>query len=287
MNIEQAIIFGTKRLKNANLPSAALDVRLLLSYILSEPVEYLLLNPDEILTELEYDKFLKLVEIRYSHKPIAYILGHKEFYGRTFKLNDYVLIPRPDTETLVDAVLAQSLAPNPHILELGCGSGCLVISLLLEISKAQGVACDISADAISLTQENAHIYNIDHRLEVIKSNWFDNIKNQKFDIIICNPPYISMGEESLMARETVLFEPHLALFGGIDGLAAYKTIANQAAKFLNYKGELFFEIGFNQMELVRDVFTSHGFNLKSVHEDINGYYRVLNFNMCDLKTINI
>lgn len=287
MDIGQSLSFSAKRFKEANLPSAALDGRLLLSYVLSKPVEYLLLNFDRILSPLEQERFLKLVETRSSHKPMAYILGYKEFYGRIFKLNDKVLIPRPDTETLVDAVLTQLTIPDPQILELGCGSGCLIISLLLEINEAQGVACDIDEDAISIMQENALVHKVDDRLEVTQSNWFNNIKNRKFDIIVCNPPYISEHEKPLMSQETVLYEPHLALFAIDNGLEAYKIIASQAATYLNYKGELFLEVGFDQMEAVKEIFTSCGFNFKTAHKDLGGHYRVANFTLCDLKTIDI
>jgi release factor glutamine methyltransferase len=277
MNINEVLSHASVQLKKANIASAALDARLLLSHLLNKSHEYLLLNLDEVLTTDELEKFLKLVDKRKEHKPIAYILGYKEFYGRTFMLNDRVLIPRPDTETLVDAVLSQLAIPNPHILEIGCGSGCIIVSLLLEVFESSGVACDISSSALDCTIANALKHNVDSRLEVIKSNWFNNIREEKFDIIVCNPPYISEGETHLMSRETILHEPHIALFAGDGGFADYKIIASNAAKFLKSNGELFLEIGFNQLEAVKQIFVNHKFIFENSYNDINKHNRVIKF----------
>lgn len=281
MNINEALLHAFAQLKKSAIASAGLDARLLLSHVLDKPYEYLLLNSDEILTNDEWERFLKLVDLRKKHKPLAYILGYKEFYGRNFKLNDKVLIPRPDTEVLVDAVISNVAISNPHILELGCGSGCVIISLLLEIPEAYGVACDIAKDALNVTGENSILHNIERRLEIINSNWFDNINVQKFDIIVSNPPYIAESEKSLVACETILFEPHLALFASDAGLAAYKIIASQAPKFLKKDGILVLEIGFNQLEAVKQILTTSGFTFKDSYKDINNHNRIVAFTMCD------
>jgi release factor glutamine methyltransferase len=276
-NINEALLHASAQLKKADITSAALDARLLLSFALGKPIEYLLLNPDEILAADAREKFRKSVNLRRAHKPIAYILGYREFYGRTFIINDQVLIPRADTETLIDAVLSCSRVPNTRILELGCGSGCIIISLLLETLESSGVACDISSSAVDCTTANALKHNVDSRLEVIKSNWFDNISEEKFDIIVCNPPYISERETHLMSRETILHEPPVALFAGDDGLADYKIIASNAAKFLKCEGELFLEIGFDQLEAVKQIFVAREFIFENSYNDINKHNRVLKF----------
>lgn len=287
MDINGALLYASAQLKEVNIESAALDARLILSHILDKQVEYLLLNPAQALTEDESAKFLEFVDARCGYKPMAYILGYKEFYGRTFIINDQVLIPRPDTETLIDAVLSQLTIPNPRILELGCGSGCIIVSLLLENLESSGVACDVSSSAINCTIANALNHNVERRLEIINSNWFSNIKDQKFDIIVCNPPYISEHEKPLMSRETILHEPHTALFAEENGLADYKIIARNVARFLQDDGELFLEIGFSQMEAVKQIFASCGFTFKNSYNDINNHNRVITFGLCDLKTIDI
>lgn len=281
MNINEALLYASAQFKKVNIVSALLDARLLLACAFDKSHEYLLLNPAEILTIDEQKRFLELVDARYRHKPLAYILGYKEFYGHNFKLNDNVLIPRPDTEILIDVVVSNVAAPGPRILELGCGSGCIIISLLLEIPGACGVACDISKDALSITSENSILHNVERRLKIINSNWFDNIKDQKFDIIVSNPPYITEIEKPLMSRETILFEPHLALFADDAGLAAYKIIARQAPKFLKKDGMLVLEIGFNQLEAVKQIFVTGGFTFKNSHKDINDHDRVVAFTLCD------
>ena len=169
MNINEALLYASTKFKKVNNIVAALDARLLLAYALDKPYEYLLLNSGKILTTDEQERFLKIVNERERLKPLAYILKYKEFYSRNFKLNDNVLIPRSDTETIIDAVLSSSQVPSTRILELGCGSGCIIISLLLEMPKSRGVACDISVSAIDCTVANAQKHNVDSRLEVIKS----------------------------------------------------------------------------------------------------------------------
>ncbi|RYE06006.1 MAG: peptide chain release factor N(5)-glutamine methyltransferase [Rickettsiaceae bacterium] len=283
MNVEQALNQARTKLTSVNIKSANLDVKLILAHVLGEPVEFLLLNPVYNLNTNEIKKFDQLITQRFSMIPVAYILGYKEFYGRTFAINYNVLIPRPDTETLITAVLSSSylLNPNLRILELGVGSGCVIITLLLEIIGATGIGCDIEQPALAISAINAKTYNLEHRVQLIKTNWFMNLAKEKFDIIVSNPPYISIEQKELMAIETILYEPVTALFANNQGLENYISIASEAQKFLANEGSIFLEIGFDQMERVKSIFSQVGFVLVSSFKDLSGRNRVLQFKKCD------
>jgi release factor glutamine methyltransferase len=281
MNISQAFIYAANKFKLAKIESANIDARILLVHVLDKSIEYLLMYPEYILSESEYNNFLEVIEQRCLLKPIAYILRYKEFYGRKFTINEKILIPRSDTETLIDAVLSNCFIKAPKILELGVGSGCIIITLLSEIKDALGIGCDINDDALQYTINNARIHNVNERLEAIKSNWFENIQKQKFDIIVSNPPYIPLRDKDLMAPETLIFEPADALFANDSGFKAYKIIAQYSHHYLNKHGKLFLEVGFNQAQVVTEIFTLNGYSLKDQFKDIANHTRILCFKLCD------
>ncbi|MFP3011980.1 MAG: bifunctional peptide chain release factor N(5)-glutamine methyltransferase PrmC/tRNA (guanosine(46)-N7)-methyltransferase TrmB [Rickettsia sp.] len=306
-SIKQVLSKATDKLNKIGINSPQLEARILLRYVINKPIEYLLINLDEQLNEAEIEAFEKLLERRLKHEPIAYITGVKEFYSREFIVNKHVLIPRNDTEVLVDVVSQchSRVGRNPKkkrldsrfrgddiretcndklfsILELGTGSGCIAISLLCELPNANVIATDISLDAIEVARNNALKYHVTDRIQVIHSNWFENIEDQKFDFIVSNPPYISHSEKSEMAIETINYEPSIALFAEEDGLQAYRLIAENTKKFLKPNGKLALEIGFKQEEAITQIFLDCGYNIANVYKDLQGHSRVILFSPINL-----
>jgi release factor glutamine methyltransferase len=207
---------------------------------------------------------------------LAYMIGYKEFYGRNFFVNRNVLIPRPDTETVIDAILKKyKNNPNLNILELGVGSGCIIITLLLELG-CKGLGIDISQDALDVAVHNAKLYNSLYNLIFLQSNWFQNISlKNKFDIIVSNPPYINQSEIGMMSEETLLYEPELALY--TDSYKSYKEIALLAKNHLKKNGVVYIEIGFAQEQDIIDIFLENNYKKLDHFYDINNIVRVLSF----------
>jgi len=250
----------------------ALEARILLAHATGFSQEYLIGHSDDELPPEIQAQFLSLIERRKSHEPIAYIIGKKEFYGRDFKVTKDVLIPRPDSETLIEAVL-ECNKDAKSILELGVGSGCLLLTLLLELKQAIATGVDISPEALEIATQNAATYNMLDRCKLLQSNWFENISG-KFDIIISNPPYIEENERSIMAPETLQYEPKLALFGGLE---PYKIIAENGYKFLNENGRIYVEIGSSQERQVEEIFAFNGYKVVAKHRDIENRMRAMVF----------
>ncbi len=277
MKIGRLLQEASIKLKNAGIISYSMEARILLKVILGVSEEFLLLRSQEELGPVEIEAFEQFVARRLKLEPVAYILGFREFYGRDFEVSQDVLIPRPDSEILIEAILSDFyLQEELQILELGVGSGCLIITLLLELKKASGVAVDISIDAIEIARKNATRFNMSN-VEFTQSDWFDNItQERKFDIIVANPPYIE-SDSLEVAQETALYEPHLALFAADKGLEAYKEIAIKARSFLSVNGSIYLEIGYDQEEVVTDLFVAAGYLLHQKYTDLAGYVRCLHF----------
>ncbi|BFD46033.1 MAG: hypothetical protein DMENIID0002_06790 [Rickettsia endosymbiont of Sergentomyia squamirostris] len=271
MNIKESLIYAASKLQAVGIKSANLESRILIQHATDKSIEYLLARSEEELTQQEQIIFEDLVNRRILLEPIAYIIGYKEFYSYQFIINDKVLIPRQDTEVLVDAILSDiKINTELAILELGTGSGCIALSLLLEMPNSNVTATDISNEAIAIASQNAIKHRVTDRLEIINSNWFENLEKQKFDIIVSNPPYISFDDTVYMSPETLKYEPHLALFAEDNGLASYYIIAKEAKGFLKQNGKLFLEIGFNQLAAVTEIFVSYGYTVKQVYKDLEG-----------------
>lgn len=256
-----------------------LEARILLAYASGLSQEYLIGHGDDSLSEAISNKFLALVARRKASEPIAYILGRKEFYGRDFKVTKDVLIPRPDSETLIEAVLqdvkSQAAQDSLSILEIGVGSGCLVLTLLLEIDKSRAVAVDISPAALDVASKNAVALGVKDRCEFVLSNWFESVEG-RYDIIISNPPYIEESERSIMVDETLKYEPTLALFGGLE---PYKIIASESHKFLTEYGIIYVEIGVFQEAQVEEIFQSNGYRVAGKYRDIEQRMRIIAFTL--------
>ena len=272
MNLYEVLNYGRKCLEGNYL-----DARILLQYLLRLSHEEIVMNSKRMINDEEFYAYEKLLERRKKLEPIAYIISSKEFFGRDFYVTPSVLIPRADTETLVECatgLLATNL--EPRILDLGTGSGCIIISLLLEIPSALGVAIDFSDQALAIASVNVKKYDLESRLKLVASNWFCDLEEQKFDVIVSNPPYISEGDPRV-SQETDMYEPESSLYATNNGLGAYEIIAAKARSYLKTHGNIVLEIGEHQENEVTNIFKTYGYKLDKVAKDLNGIIRCLVF----------
>jgi release factor glutamine methyltransferase len=214
---------------------------------------------------------------RLKGEPVSRIIGEKEFWGLSFRLNDATLVPRPETEMLVQRGL-EVVGPldHPKILDLGTGTGCIAISLLTEFSDLSAVAVDLSKDALDMARFNANRHGVGDRFETRQGSWFDPLEpGERFDLIISNPPYIESRAIGTLMVEVRDHDPRLALDGGPDGLRPYRAIAREAASFLKPEGVVLLEIGTGQGSAVTDIFAEAGFNRIEVEYDLNEHERMI------------
>ena len=270
MRLKEALIYCTAELSKAEIEQPALEARILLGHLLAKSQEYVISHSEELIHNK--DALQELIRRRQALEPIAYITGKREFFGRDFVVDKNVLIPRPDSETLIEAVLKNSRGAT-RILELGTGSGCLIITLLIELPKASGIGLDIDNNALTIAQANINNYKLQERLLLLESNWFRALAQEKFDIIISNPPYIS--KEETIARETFLHEPHQALFAEENGMAAYVEIISKAREFLKPEGMIYLEIGHSQSAKVGALLGAKGYEIYEEYKDLSGHIRCL------------
>lgn len=254
--------------------SAKLDVEILLSLVLKKARSYLLTWPEKQLSDEQFLEFIDLLSRRAQGEPIAYITGEKEFWSLTFAVSKATLIPRPDTETLVELVL--ELYSDDKVitcLDLGTGTGAIALALASEKARWKIEAIDFSIEAVNLAQRNAKNLNL-AQVAIYQSDWFAGIsKKKKFDIIVSNPPYID-GNDINLNQGDVRFEPKSALVATEQGLADIKHIACEAQRFLNADGKLFFEHGFEQGHAVRTILTDLGYESAQTKQDLNGHERI-------------
>lgn len=248
------------------------EARLLARHVLGCSLAWLEAHRDDKLTEAQADAFSELVSVRAAGEPIAYLLGRREFYGRDFAVSPAVLIPRPETELLVDlAKAAVASRPAPRILDLGTGSGCVAITLALEIPAAEVTAVDVAPEALAVAQENAT--QLGARVRFIESDWFIALGDQRFDLIVGNPPYVAEGDPHLSEGD-LRFEPETALHCGADGLSAIRRIIAEAPGYLVPGGWLYFEHGYDQAEAIAALLGEAGYAEIEQHRDLAGIVRV-------------
>jgi release factor glutamine methyltransferase len=254
--------------------SAKLDAEILLSLVLDKERSYLLTWPDKMLSDDQLYAFLQLLIRRIQGEPIAYITGEKEFWSLPFAVSSSTLIPRPDTETLVELVLEQyPSSENIKCLDLGTGTGAIALALASENPTWEIDAIDFSAEAVQLARLNAENLKLQH-VNIFQSDWFAQVvTGKKFDIIVSNPPYIDSEDENLSLGD-VRFEPASALVSRENGLADIKHIAEAAREFLSIQGKLFFEHGFEQGPEVREILTNLGYKNSQTEHDLNGHERI-------------
>ena len=277
MLIKEALSLATEKLESFS--SKQLEARILLSYALNITQETLLINYNKEITEDEKLNFFKYIERRKSFEPIAYILEKKEFYGMDFFVDQNVLIPRPDTETIVDEVILEYNKNFPDkeitILDLGTGSGAIAVSLATVIPLSKITAADVSDEVLKIATKNAISNSIAAQIEFTQSNWYSNLSNNKFDFIVSNPPYINSADKSYMSQETLLYEPQDALFADDNGLINYNEIISGAISFLNLGGKIFLEIGFNQSKAVVSILEKYNFTEITIVQDLSGQDRII------------
>ena len=271
MTYQEAISFGEKKLIKAGIADVKTDTWLLLEWSakINRSFYYMHMN-DEVPEEsaAEYEAALKK---RAEHIPLQYIIGETEFMGLPFKVNSNVLIPRQDTETLVEEALKVA-KPGMKVLDMCTGSGCIIISILHHGKDLEGFASDISRAAINIAKENARLNHVAVSFET--SDLFTNI-NGRYDMIVSNPPYIRTEEITKLMPEVKQFEPYDALDGKEDGLFFYRRIIEEAGSYLNLNGHLLFEIGFDQGEAVSELMEQAGFKNVCVVKDLSGNDRVV------------
>ncbi len=281
MKIANAITLAKKSFEAAGITSASLDAMVLLCHAISFTKEKIIFNPDLELTSEQEKNFLTAIARRQSREPVSHIIGNREFYGLDFFVNASVLDPRPDSETLIETVFEKFANKNQtlKILELGVGSGCLIITLLKYFPNSSAIGADISLQALEICQKNAISNKVAPRLLLKESNLFSAITQEKFDLIISNPPYIAKKEIENLQDEVRLHEPILALDGGVDGLDFYREIAKNSANFLKPQALVVLEIGYGQESDVKKIFSENRFLFDSQKLDFAGVVRVLCFRL--------
>ncbi|MBO6015519.1 MAG: peptide chain release factor N(5)-glutamine methyltransferase [Lachnospiraceae bacterium] len=271
MNYREAYEYGLAALKQKEIGESALDAGLLLEFVCHTTRSDLFAHGDREVTHEEFEKYVYLIGRRAAHIPLQYLTGEQEFMGLTFSVDERVLIPRQDTETLVEEVMLH-LHDRMRILDVCCGSGCILLSLLKYSNDCEGIGVDISQDAIDVSRMNA--CNLGINATFLKSDLFCEVEG-KFDVIVSNPPYIETGVIDTLMEEVRDHEPHLALDGGGDGLDFYRRIAREARGHLNRGGFLFFEIGFSQGPAVEKILSDSGYVDIVTKKDLAGLDRVV------------
>ena len=271
MKLQRVLADTAFKLSHSGIESAARDARVLTAYALEVPISDLSLKINDKVSANIISKLEKLILRRINREPISKILGRREFWGRTFSINKNVLDPRGDTETLIDYVIEK---PVKKVLELGTGSGVIAVTLACAWKEVQVTAVDISEDALLLAQINAEKFNVENKIQFLKSDWFENVEGI-FDMIISNPPYIGWVEQDKISAEVKKYDPEIALFAGYDGFDAYKKIIPSLSKFLNKDGLVVLEIGASQSSQVKDIMNSSGFFDVEILKDLSGKERAV------------
>ena len=271
MTYRELFEYGKKQLEDAGIEEAALDARLLLEYICHTDRNALLVHGDSVRSDLEEQFYHMVIEKRAQRIPLQHITGQQEFMGLTFKVNEHVLIPRQDTEILVEEAM-RYLSDGMRILDICTGSGCILLSLLKYSNECEGLGVDISENALAVARENAQ--NLGLEAEFRYSDLLEKVEG-KFDMIVSNPPYIETAVIDTLMPEVREHEPMLALDGREDGLYFYRRIVEQCTSYMTRGARLFFEIGYDQGEAVKDMMIHKGFCEVEIIKDYAGLDRVV------------
>jgi release factor glutamine methyltransferase len=292
ISIAEAILKGAHDLRKAGVAEARREAGSLLAHVIDRDRTFILSHADDALSEHQLELFRRLLELRASGKPLQYIAGHQEFFGLDFEVTSDVLIPRPETELLVEKALqlVSSSATAPFICDVGTGSGCIAITLLHELlpnhSAARAVAIDISVAALEVAKRNAARHSVTDHISFVVSDGFaslhhrhqgdpDETPRELFSLIVSNPPYVADGAISSLQREVRDFEPRLALEAGVDGLLIISRLLADADAFLQTGGYFLFEIGFDQHHAVEQLIDRRVWKLLDIHNDLQGIPRTV------------
>ena len=271
MTVQELLTASQAKLRECGISDHVRDARLLLADCLELRTQNLNLLDDSCISEIKISKFWRMINERCKRKPVSKILGYRSFWGRDFEINENVLDPRGDTETLIELILDCNFE---NMLELGTGSGAIAITVLAERPEVTCVATDISRYALKTARTNSKRHGVESRLKLLYSNWFDKISGS-FDMIVSNPPYISSKEYAQLSAEVVKYDPKISLTLGGDGLEAYREILSQALEKLSKNGHIFLEIGYTQANAVGHLFKEAGFQQIKVHKDLGSRDRVI------------
>lgn len=278
-SIAQVIVEAAQILRRAGVPEARREAGSLLAFAIARDRTFLITHGDECLAPAEVSLYREFVERRAVGEPLQYITGQQEFYGLAFEVTPDVLIPRPETELLVETALdlLRETSEPPLICDVGTGSGCIAITLLHEQAQASGVALDISQPALLVAARNAARHGIGERLLLVASDCFGalNPSSARFSLVVSNPPYVAARALEGLQREVREHEPRVALSPGGDGLAIIKRIMADAPRFLNSGGHLLMEIGFDQHEAVMSLIEREVWQLLDIHKDLQGIPRTV------------
>ncbi len=275
MNYLQAIKFGSKILKKSNVYNYNLDSELLLANTLNITREKVLINLQSKISLNDFDYFKRLILRRYKKEPIAYILKKKEFWKNLFFVNKNVLIPRPETELIVDEILSiTEITSRKKILDIGTGTGCIIISIIKERPNFHATALDISKKAINIAKYNAKMHHLLNKIKFVNID-VDKFQHNKYDFIVSNPPYIKKFDLKRLNVDVKNFEPHIALEAGTDGFRYIKKLIKKSKKLLKLSGKLIFEVGEKQGNYTKYLLNKNGFYINKIRNDLKSMPRVI------------
>ena len=293
-NSKELLIDGINKLQLSKIPMPELDARILLSYAINYQ-DIIYMHNDISISKNKKNKFYDYLNKRIQGKPVSRIVGSRNFWKKNFLINKYTLDPRQDSEVIVDIVTKNYSNINKHIqiLDLGAGSGCIGLSIIDDLKNSSLLSLDICKQALEQVNINAKRLNLDKKLHYAQINWFEktwiqNVKliieneklfsKNKFDIIVCNPPYIKSSEIKKLQIEVKNYDPLISLDGGVDGCDSYKAILKDLSKLLSNNGVCFMEIGFDMLEDIKIILKETNLNLIKVYKDFQGHHRVIEIN---------
>ncbi len=278
ITIAQSVLEATQLLREAGVPEARREAASLLAYAIGKDRTFIISHAEDLVSREQFESFHAYVERRAQGEPFQYITGHQEFFGLSFEVSKDVLIPRPETELLVETALKVAGGPAARlsICDIGTGSGCVAITLLHELPLSRAIAIDVSEAAIRVARKNADRHSVADRLSFMVSDCFSALANfPMFDLIVSNPPYVAAGALCGLQREVRDYEPRVALSPGFDGLQIIRLLLSQSGAYLNERGYLLIEIGFDQHAAIAEIIDRDVWEFLDIPEDLQGIPRVV------------
>ena len=268
MNILNAINYANHQLKEKGIKTYQLDSQILMSEAIKKKKENILLNLEEEIKIKDYNRFIDLINQRLNMKPIAYLVGNKSFWKYDFEVTNDVLIPRPDTEIVIEQVIKLTKNKSKlNVLDIGVGSGCIILSILKEKKNFRGTGIDISKKTLKICKINSNNLGVSNRIKLFKSD-VDNFQIGKYDLIVSNPPYIKNTDLKYLDKNVIGFEPRLALDGGLEGLSVIQKVIKKSSKLIKKNGILVLEMAFDQKDKVMKILKKEGFYIKKIIKDL-------------------
>ena len=287
--IAEAITRGSHKLDAAGIDQALLTAGLLLRFVLGVDRTYLLTRADEEIDQTRYRRYLSLIDRRAAGEPAQYLIGYQEFYGLDFVVSPDVLIPRSETEFLVERVLKlvdDHPLESPLIVDVGTGSGCIAVTLAVKLQQARVIATDVSRSALQIASTNAANHGVTDRIDFLEGDLLDPLDSRSVDavdIVASNPPYVEERSRDELQREVRDWEPQSALFGGADGLDFYRRLVIEARRYLKADGHLVLEVGYGQLDAIGEMLPGLGWEVIDVIRDLQDIPRVLTLQRCSTK----